>query len=495
MGVHSHLSLQKCCLNSFEQFFSLHYFEFGWQMEKSENTHIHSVQWIKKKKTIQTRKIKLDYPVRSFNSWEPENSDEWLLPHLKKLSRKINSKNIYFLPLFKNQQFSGYLYLNVNVNIIYEELKTSLFPNKEISQILSLSYSHCSTIEKLSNYSRQEFQSNKSLRSELDKSFFSGPIKVKSKSMEEVLKKSALVAKYPTTVLITGESGTGKEVLARRIYKSSNRSRYPFLGINCGAIPETLVESELFGHEKGAFTGAEKQHKGYFERADKGTLFLDEIGDLPLSAQVKILRIIQEGEMERLGSENTISVDVRIITATNQHLESNVRNGTFREDLYYRLNVFPLHIPPLRERKEDLYYLVNYFIKEISLKLNITPMEISPDVMIKIMAYDWPGNVRELMNVLEKNLILNYKKEFDFELPREIGSIPDQNLHHIINKIEKTQSINTFEETSKNCITQALEICKGKIYGENGAAELLGLNPGTLQGKMRKLGLKTKTYR
>ena len=244
------------------------------------------------------------------------------------------------------------------------------------------------------------------LREEIEEEFETGSFVAESKGMKEVLGFISRVAKSDSTVLIHGESGTGKEMVARLIHKASNRQNNRFIPISCAALPETLLESELFGYERGAFSGAEKRKIGKFELAHRGTLFLDEIGDLPLSTQVKLLRVLQEFTFERLGSNTTIKVDVRLITATNQDLEKKISDGTFRKDLYYRLNVIAIVIPPLKTRKEDIKPLVEHFINKFSCRCNKKIMGISKQGLNKLLRYDWPGNIRELENIIERAVVL-----------------------------------------------------------------------------------------
>lgn len=297
------------------------------------------------------------------------------------------------------------------------------------------------------------------------------------------------VAQLTTPVLLLGETGVGKEVIANRIHYSSPRREGPFVKINCGAIPENLVDSELFGHEKGAFTGAISKTLGRFERAHQGTIFLDEVGDLPLSTQVRLLRVIQEKEIERVGGMKPIKVNVRIIAATNKNLGTLIREGSFREDLWFRLNVFPIRIPPLRERKQDIPILVQHFImrKSRELNLHINP-ELKSYSMRRLVTYDWPGNVRELQNIVERALInsrINGPSQplnFDgFFLP--LG----QETKNILPESDK--SLLPLNQAMKQHIERALTITKGKIYGKGGAAELLEINPNTLRHRMRLLGI------
>ncbi|MDH7459997.1 sigma 54-interacting response regulator [Chitinophagaceae bacterium 26-R-25] len=297
---------------------------------------------------------------------------------------------------------------------------------------------------------------------------------------------AAQAAPYSTSVLILGESGTGKEKVAQCIHELSPRKHKPFIKINCAAIPPNLIESELFGHEKGAFTGAVDKRKGKFEQADGGTIFLDEIGELPLSMQGKLLRVLQEKEIEHVGGNATIKIDVRIIAATNRNLEKEVADGNFRLDLYYRLSVFPLTLPPLRERKSDIELLALYFAEKFCKAFNKPFHGIGISMAEAMLAYDWPGNIRELENVLEQSVVLNNGTS-PLELKRRLSSTPT---------VEK-QSIQTLEDvkhiqrqTERDYIMSVLKQTKGRIRGTNGAAEILNINPSTLESKMAKLGIK-----
>lgn len=299
-----------------------------------------------------------------------------------------------------------------------------------------------------------------------------------------VLEKIKLAAPSDITVLVTGETGTGKEKAARAIHSLSHRSNRPFVALNCTTLTPSLAESELFGHEKGAFTGAVSLRKGRFEIANTGTLFLDEIGDMPLEIQPKLLRALQEGTFERVGGENQISSDVRIICATNKDLESLVKEGKFREDLYYRLNVFPLTLPPLRERDNDILLLADHFLTTIAKKRGLKKITLTKDAALFLKENSWKGNVRELQNTLERASVLSSDGIIDIAelLP------PEANNH--ISETCKRKNTETLDTAVKNHILKVLEITGGKIYGEDGAASLLGLKPTTLQSKLKKLGIK-----
>lgn len=298
--------------------------------------------------------------------------------------------------------------------------------------------------------------------------------------LREVMKQTQQVAPLDSPVLLSGETGVGKDVIANAIHYTSPRNEGPFISVNCGAIPESLIDSELFGHEKGAFTGAIAQKKGRFERAHGGTIFLDEIGELPLEAQVRLLRVLQNKEIERVGGTKTIHLDIRIIAASNKNLEDLVNDGKFREDLWFRLNVFPIWIPPLRERKQDIPALLQHFIhaKSKELKLPGIP-ELSPDAIENLFDYEWPGNVRELQNIVERALIINPGGPLSFD---RILS-PNQK-----NRVRKAKSDNLDEIISSH-IQNVLNRSSGKIHGPGGAAEKLGVNANTLRNRMNKLGI------
>jgi DNA-binding NtrC family response regulator len=302
---------------------------------------------------------------------------------------------------------------------------------------------------------------------------------------------TAQVAPYNTSVLILGESGTGKEKLAQSIHLLSPRKNGPFVKINCAAIPATLIESELFGHEKGAFTGATEKRKGRFEQADGGTVFLDEIGELPLEMQVKILRFLQEKELQYVGGSSILKVDVRVVAATNRNLEKEVAAGNFRLDLYYRLNVFPITLPPLRERRSDIEGLAAYFAEKFCREFNKPFTGIATSMMEEMMTYDWPGNIRELENILEQSAILNDGKS-KLELKRSLGGKPTGYSTKVAKTLEDVKRIH--EETEKEYIIAMLKKTEGRIRGENGAAELLKIKPTTLESKMARLHIRREDF-
>ncbi len=299
-----------------------------------------------------------------------------------------------------------------------------------------------------------------------------------SETMQRVFRNIEMVAATDSTVLLLGETGTGKELIARAIHHLSRRKDRVMVKLNCGALPAGLVESELFGHEKGAFTGATTQKKGRFELANHGTIFLDEVGELALETQVKLLRVLQEQEFERVGGAETIKVNVRVIAATNRNLEEDVKSGSFRPDLFYRLNIFPIQIPALRERADDIPLLANYLIGQFARRLGKRIQSINQQALKKLGRYDWPGNVRELANILERAVILCQGRVLQDEHLGELSATPRQ-----------TESFMRLEEAERLHILQALKKTGGVLAGPKGAAQLLGLNRSTLWSRMRKLGI------
>jgi len=307
--------------------------------------------------------------------------------------------------------------------------------------------------------------------------------------LRNVMRMVEQVAPLNSPVLLMGETGVGKEVIANAIHHSSGRKDNAFIKVNCGAIPDNLVDSELFGHEKGAFTGALARKRGRFERAHEGTIFLDEIGELPLQAQVRLLRVLQQREIERVGGTATIPVDVRIISATNQNLEEMVRDGRFREDLWFRLNVFPITIPPLRQRTVDIPALVTHFLERKAKELKIHSLPtLAPGTIEKLQAYPWPGNVRELENYIERGLILNQMGADGSPLALASPSgrpIPAAAM----TAREQDHRPRPLDEVVREHIRKTLDATQGKVEGPHGAAQVLELHPSTLRGRMRKLGI------
>jgi two-component system nitrogen regulation response regulator NtrX len=301
----------------------------------------------------------------------------------------------------------------------------------------------------------------------------------KSAAIEQIRAEMGKVARTEAKVLVTGESGSGKELVARAIHRLSARARGPFEKLNCAALPKDLVESELFGYEKGAFTGAAAMKRGRLEAADRGTLFLDEVGDMSLETQAKFLRAIETGEIERLGGTRTLSVDARIVAATNKDLPEEIREGRFREDLYYRLNVVPIHLPPLRTRREDVPLLVEHFVRRISADLGRRPRAVTPEAMKRLAAYSWPGNIRELRNVLERLLIMTEGDTLDLADVEEV--LPSESDEEPVTEIKAAR-----DKAEREAIATTLKQCGWNVTE---AARRLGMDRGYLHRKIKRYGL------
>jgi formate hydrogenlyase transcriptional activator len=353
-----------------------------------------------------------------------------------------------------------------------------------IAEVFANALARKSADEQLQNYlkeieelKKQLEKENIYLRDEIKLQCMHDDIIGESEVLKRVIDQAKKVSQTESTVLITGETGTGKELIARAIHCQSKRSNRVMVKVDCASLPSALIESELFGREKGAYTGALAKQIGRFELADGSTIFLDEIGELPLELQTKLLRVLQNSEFERLGSPKTICVNVRVIAATNRNLEEAIKKGTFREDLYYRLKVFPLHVPPLREHSEDIPLLVHSFVNEFSEKMGKKIRTVTESTMKMIKQYHWPGNVRELRNIIEQAVIITDGDILQVDLPLRIsGSVSE---------------IDTLENAEHRHIIRALEKTGWRIKGRKGAAELLGLKPSTLYAKMEKLGIPT----
>ena len=320
------------------------------------------------------------------------------------------------------------------------------------------------------------------LEAEIDTELGFGEIIGQSKALRDVLEQVSKVAATDATVLILGETGTGKELIARAIHRMSKRQGNAFIKMNCAAIPSGLLESELFGHEKGAFTGAVSKKIGRLELADRGTLFLDEIGEIPMALQPKLLRVLQDQEFERLGSTHTLKINFRLIAATNRDFSQGVHEGQFRSDLYYRLNVFPIRVPPLRERREDIPLLVEHFVRKCATRMSKSITSIPVKTMENLKRWDWPGNIRELENFLERSVILTQ------------GSVLQSPLREL-EAVSKPEADDTLEAIEREHIVRALRQSRGRLSGSKGAAERLGMNRTTLQSKLKRLGIDPEKYR
>lgn len=326
--------------------------------------------------------------------------------------------------------------------------------------------------------------------------------------LKSVMERVTLVAPSDVPILILGETGTGKEVVSRAIHARSPRANGPFIRVNCGAIPPELIDSQLFGHEKGSFTGATERHTGWFERADGGTLFLDEIAELTLPAQVRLLRVLQDHLVERLGSTQPIHANVRVVAATHRDLADMVRNRQFREDLWYRIHVFPIHLPPLRARKEDIPALAKHFVSRAAVRFGVSPVEPSVLDLRLLMDYHWPGNIRELGAVIDRAVILGDGRSLEVAKALGLGEAPkapalplDQpTFYEVIPeavqpRTAQTSNPITLDEAMRRHIENTLAICHGRIEGKRGAAAVLGINPHTLRARMKKLGLDWARFR
>jgi formate hydrogenlyase transcriptional activator len=336
---------------------------------------------------------------------------------------------------------------------------------------------------------------NLALREEIDRSSMYEAIVGSSGALRRVILQIDKVAPTDSTVLISGETGTGKELIASAIHKRSKRSAKAFIRVNCAAIPPSLIASELFGHEKGAFTGALQRRVGRFESADGGTIFLDEIAELSPEVQIALLRVLQEREFERVGSTQTISVDVRVLAATNRHLEAAVSAGTFREDLFYRLNVFPIRVPSLRERRDDIPLLVEYLVERYAKRAGKRISHIKKKTLDLLQAYDWPGNIRELQNVVERAVILCDEETFSVDetwLPRKSNQLSGRPVPRAG---ALTEDKREFVDRERKAIEAALAECQGRVSGRRGAAAMLGIPHQTLESKIASLGIDKRQFK
>ena len=396
----------------------------------------------------------------------------------RELAGKINFKSSITIPFSVGGRITGAMGFNTESFDIewHEELVHRL---KFIADIFATSITRKHNESKLEQLQEKLKAENIILKNEITKDFAFENIIGQSDTIKYVLYRVQQVAPTHTTVLIEGETGVGKQIFAYAIHTMSKRKDQPMFKVNCAALSPTLIESELFGHEKGAFTGADKTVKGRFEVADGGTLFLDEIGELPLTLQAKLLRVLQDGEFERLGSTQTKRVDVRILAATNKVLKNEINEGRFRKDLYYRLSAYPITIPPLRERKDDIPLLVSYYVNKFSKDMGKTIESVPKKVIDKLTDYSWPGNVRELENVIERAVVISQGKSL---------SVSEEFYQDSVD----SEMIKTLEENERFHIKKVLEMTNGRIEGKAGAAELLGMNPSTLRSRIKKLGISSR---
>ncbi len=412
---------------------------------------------------------------------------QWDIPNLKKLLEDILPQNTAFHDFEVEHDFVdiGRKIMRLNARRIYGEGDQTELILLAIEDVTEREYykKHLEDMVKVRTAEirklRDQLEAERAyLQEEIKLVYNHEDIVGKSDAINYVFFKVEQIADTDTNVLILGETGTGKELVARAVHGTSPRKHRALIKMNCAALPSNLIESELFGHEKGAFTGANFKRLGRFEVADGATLFLDEIGELPLELQPKLLRVIEDGEFERLGSSGTKKVDVRIIAATNRNLQAEVKKGVFREDLWYRLNIFPITMPPLRDRLDDIPLLVNFYLDRISRRLGKTIKIVPTGVMDALRQYHWPGNVRELENVLERAVINSSGPKLrladELKKPHKAAPRPEQ----------------TLENVERNYITQVLEQTGWKVSGKNSASEILGLDRSTLRARMRKLNIR-----
>jgi Transcriptional regulator containing GAF, AAA-type ATPase, and DNA binding domains len=376
---------------------------------------------------------------------------------------------MYGLPLRIGDKNIGTIWL------LADQLNKMLI--KGICSQISIAIDNLRANEQLLAYKKNLEIENDYLKEQIQTIYSFSEIIGSGEAMQHVYHLMSLVSSTGTTVLITGETGTGKELVARGIHTSSDRKDKVMVKVNCAALPAHLIESELFGHEKGAFTGAVERRIGKFELAHQSTLFLDEIGELPLEAQSKLLRIIQERELERIGGQQTIKIDVRLIAATNRNLEEEVKAGRFRADLYFRLNVFPIHLPPLRERLEDIPQLSDFFMQKYSRNAGRKIKKIGSKVIQQLRSYSWPGNIRELEHLIERTILLTTTAEIDHVyLPQVHAESGEDELQHLNYSLD---------ELERNYIIQILKRCAGKISGPGSASEILQIPGNTLHSKIK----------
>jgi len=421
--------------------------------------------------------------IRMINSWD---QDEYSRA-MRQMVKSQHDLSIISLPLHLDNEAIGIFSVSAIGENRYTDFHASLI--SVLNEPFSIALSNALRFKELNELKEKIEEDYRYLRQEMDGDSRNTMVGAKT-GLRNVMQMINQVAPMNCPVLLLGETGTGKELVANAIHYSSPRKEGPFIKVNCGAIAESLVDSELFGHEKGAFTGAISKNIGRFERAHHGTIFLDEIGELPAKAQVRLVRAVQQNEIERVGGINTIQIDTRIISATNRNLEKMVDSGNFREDLWFRLNVFPIVIPPLRMRSQDIPELVDHMIRRKVAQMNMNQIpELASDTIKKLSSYYWPGNVRELENIVERALIrhtdgpLKIAPFFSDKMPGRRQNVP-------FREYDSGEPVPTLNQGTTALIKRALTISKGKIYGPGGAAEILDMHPNTLRYKISKLNIK-----
>ena len=407
---------------------------------------------------------------------------------------KLRGNTDLVLPLWIEEEMIGLLVLRARGEGRYGAEHVDLLAT--VSEPFAIALANALSYQSVVRYRDVLIEENRFLKEELFPKSEEAIIGENS-GLRNVIGMVRQVAHLNNTVLLLGETGTGKELIANAIHFASPRKSGPFIKVNCGAIPENLIDSELFGHEKGAFTGAVSEKRGRFERAHGGTIFLDEIGELPLQAQVRLLRVLQSREIERVGGNRAIPVDIRIIAATHRNMEAMITEHRFREDLWFRINVFPIFLPPLRQRKEDIPLLARHFISSKSRELGLAPPpDIAPGALDRLLHYNWPGNVREMENVIEREIIRHRGGQllFDALSIAGIGSAPAAPAEGPKSQqVEgpKSQEVLNLDDVITTHINMVLSMTNSQIHGPGGAAKLLGINPSTLRGRMGKLGIRT----
>ena len=419
-----------------------------------------------------------DRPVQIFNRPQGDPLYRGMARFMEDLGLPVFSSLKLLLDI--GEEYQGVLIIAAPGHGVFGDEHGALI--QTVEEPLAIAMSNARRYREIVHLTEQLAADNLALRQEMVE--YSGNQVIGAESgLRHTMELVKQVAPTRSPVLLTGDTGTGKEVVANAIHSASPRREGPMIRVQCGAYPDTLLDSELFGHEKGAFTGATEAKRGRFERADGGTIFFDEIGELTLDAQVKLLRVLEDQTFERLGGTQTITADVRVIAATNRDLHAAVRNREFREDLWFRLNVFPVHLPPLRQRQEDIPALVRWFIDRKTRELGLSAQpQLAPGATDQLMSYEWPGNVRELQNVIERAIILSRGQPLAFP---ELGSSRAAETPAVTG----ISSFPGLDRVVADHIRQAVGVAGGRIQGDGGAADLLGVNPSTLRARMRKLGI------